>query len=747
MTNRPATVPEPVDGEHAEPPRAARRRKTRTVHDVTLIDDYAWLRDANWREAMHEPSRLAPEIRAHLDAENAYTDAWMRRCGTLRRELVAELRGRIAERDASVPVPEGPWVYYVRYRESGQHPIFCRAPRHYDGQSAPGEPLPEEQCLLDGDAEAADRPYFSLGAVHHSRDHRLLAFALDERGSEAYTLHVRPIDDEGASGEEIQPPIANTTGNLLWSTDSGTLFYTTLDDNHRPCKVWRLALGAEPETAECVYSEADPGFFVSVSTTQSERFILINAHDHATSETHFIHADTPWETPTLIAARETGVEYSVEDDGERFVILTNADGAEDFKLAWAPVATPGKAHWQTLVDHEPGRLLLDHVEFADFRVRMERADALPRIVITDKRVGDGEAASHAIAFPAEAYSLGIAPGYEHDTAALRFVYSAPDTPDETYDYDMGTQSRTLRKRREVPSGFDPSDYVVRRLFATAADGASIPITVTHRADLALDGRAPCLLHGYGAYGISEPAAFSGSRFSLVDRGFVHAIAHVRGGQERGYGWYRAGKLEHKPNTFSDFITVAETLIAQGYTRAGGIVPHGGSAGGMLVGAVLNQRPDLWGAAVADVPFVDVLNTMMDDSLPLTPPEWPEWGNPRDDADAFATIRSYCPYQNVTAQDYPALLVIAGVSDPRVTYWEPAKWVAKLRELKTDDNPLLLKTHMAAGHGGLPGRFTALEETALIFAFVLEAMGAGERMRTRTAADIAEADALKNNAVY
>ena len=721
------------------PPVAQRRPEFHTVHAVELVDDYAWLRDANWREAMHDPEQLAPEIRAYLDAENSYTDTHMAACGELRRELVAEMRARMAERDASVPTPEDDWVYYVRFRESGQHPIFCRAPRAHDGESAPGEPLPEEQILLDGDAEAEGRAYFSLGAVNHSRDHRLLAFALDERGSEAYTLHVRPITADGAAGEEVQPPIGNTTGNLLWSTDSATLFYTTLDDNHRPCKVWRLALGDHPANAECVYSEDDAGFFVSVATTQSERFILINAHDHATSETRFIDADTPWQAPTLIAAREPGLEYSIEDDGDDFVLLTNADGAEDFKLVRTPIDTPSREHWSEVVAHEPGRLLLDHVEFARFRVRMERADALPRIVITDKQTGD----THAIAFPEEAYSLGIAPGYEHDTAILRFVYSAPNTPDETYDYDMATRERTLRKRRDVPSGFEPDHYTVRRLFAVAADGASIPVTLTHRADLALDGSAPVLLHGYGAYGISEPAAFSASRFSLIDRGFVHAVAHVRGGQERGYGWYRAGKLEHKPNTFSDFIAVAEHLIDAGYTRAGKLVPHGGSAGGMLVGAVLNQRPDLWGAAIADVPFVDVLNTMMDDSLPLTPPEWPEWGNPRDDAGAFATIHGYCPYQNVSAQAYPATLVIAGVSDPRVTYWEPAKWVAKLRATKTDHNPLLLKTHMAAGHGGLPGRFTALEETALIFAFVLNALATPAAQSERAAS----ATPLSSDSVY
>ncbi|MES1950648.1 Prolyl oligopeptidase serine protease [Salinisphaera sp. S4-8] len=725
------------------PPVAARRPVSEQRHGVMLVDDYAWLRDENWREAMHDPSLLHADIAAYLAAENTYTDTYMAPLSSLRQTLVAELRGRIAERDTSVPTPDGDWFYYVRFREAGQHPIFCRAPRA-DNDARPAEaPMPEdglsgEQILLDGDAEAHGRAYFSLGEVNHSRDHRLLAFALDERGSEAYTLHVRDIQTQ----REIQPPIPNTTGNLMWSADSATLFFTTLDDNHRPCKVWRLALGDAPEHAELVYSEPDAGFFVSVDTTQSDRFILINAHDHATSETRFIDSATPWATPRLIAERVEGQEYSVEDDGDDFVLMTNADGAEDFKLVRTPIATPAREHWQTVVEHEPGRLLLDHIEFADFRVRMERADALPRIVITDKTRG----LDHAIRFDAEAYSLGIAPGYEHDTATLRFIYSAPNTPDETYDYDMATRTRQLRKRRAVPSGFQPENYVVRRLHARAADGADVPVTLIHHVDTPLDGSAPCLLHGYGAYGISEPAAFSSSRFSLIDRGFVHATAHVRGGKECGYRWYANGKLAHKPNTFSDFIAVAEHLAATGYSAAGRIVPHGGSAGGMLVGAVLNQRPDLWGAAIADVPFVDVLNTMLDETLPLTPPEWPEWGNPRDDVAAFETIRSYCPYQNVSAQAYPPILAIAGVSDPRVTYWEPAKWVAKLRAHKTDDNPLLLKTHMAAGHGGLPGRFTALEETALIYAFVLDAFDMAQSA-TDSAPDNNANTPIRANEVY
>ena len=698
-----------------QPPIAQRVADQTQIHGTTLTDDYAWLRDAHWRDAMMDPSRLDGEIRAYLDAENAYTEAMMADTTTLQAELVAEMRARMAEVDASVPTPDGPYVYYVRFREGGQHPIFCRAPRAADGSAEPGQPLTDEQILLDGDAEAEGREYFSLGAVDHSPDHAKLAFALDERGSEAYTIHVRDI----ATGDEIQPPIGNATGNVQWSADANTLFFTTLDDNHRPCRVWRLGLGAAPSEAVLVYEEPDAGFFVSIGETQSGDYLLIQAHDHATSETRFIPAASPHAEPRLIAARVPGREYSVDDDnGTHFVILTNAGDAEDFKLMRAPIAAPDYAHWEEIVAHVPGRLILDHVELARYRVRMERADALPRIVITAKQTG----AEHAIAFDDEAYSLGMSVGYEYDTATLRFLYSAPHTPDETFDYDMARGTRELRKQRQVPSGFDPAAYIVRRLTAETADGEAVPITLTYHRDTPIDGSAPCLLHGYGAYGISEAAAFSASRFSLIDRGFVHAIAHVRGGKERGYRWYADGKLDKKPNTFADYIRVAEHLCEAGFTGPGRIAAFGGSAGGMLVGAVINARPELFGAAIADVPFVDVLNTMMDDTLPLTPPEWPEWGNPRDDEAAFATIASYCPYQNVAAQDYPAILVIAGVSDPRVTYWEPAKWTAKLRATKTDANPLLLKTHMAAGHGGLPGRFAALEEMGLIFAFLLKALG-------------------------
>lgn len=688
----------------ALPPTATTRPQSRTLHGVELADAYAWLRDKNWRDAMRDPNRLAPEIRSYLDAENNYTDTMTAHLAPLQRELVAEMRGRIVEDDASVPVADGAWEYYSRFRVGGEHAVFCRRSRHADNR--------EEQILLDGDAEASGRDYWQVRAVEHSNDHQKLAYTVDESGAEVFTLHVRDI----TTGAELQAPVINTTGNVVWSADSTWMFYTTLDDNHRPCRIWRLALGAAVDSAELVYEEADPGFFVGLGETQSGDYILIDTHDHETSEVYLIDSTQPTQPPCVVATREPGVEYDVEHDkgGQQLVIHTNAEGAEDFKLVTAPLNNPGRVNWTDLVPHQPGRLILDNVELARHRVRMERVDALPRIVITAK----GDDAEHAIAFDEAAYALGSSPGLEYDTDTLRFIYTSPDRPPETYDYDLSTRERTLRKRREIPSGHDPEQYVVERLHATAADGAQVPITLLYHRDTPRDGSAPCLLYGYGAYGISESAAFSGNRLSLVDRGFIYATAHVRGGMEKGYAWYRNGKTQHKTNTFDDYAACAEHLIARRYTSAGRIAALGGSAGGMLVGAVLNRRPDLLGAAVADVPFVDVLNTMLDPELPLTPPEWPEWGNPLEDAQAFANIRSYCPYQNVVAQDYPPILAIAGVSDPRVTYWEPAKWVAKLRAHKTDSNALMLKTHMSAGHGGRPGRFEALNETALIYAFLI-----------------------------
>ncbi|NJL08387.1 MAG: S9 family peptidase, partial [Methylacidiphilales bacterium] len=470
---------------------------------------------------------------------------------------------------------------------------------------------------------------------------------------------------------------------------------------------------------ELVFEEADPGLFVGLAETQAQRLALITVGDHETSVAYALDLADPQARPRLLAPRRTGVRYSAEHHpGQQlFYILTNAGGAEDFKVVVAPEDDPAPAAWRDLVAHRPGTLILDFALFANHLVRLEREDGLPRLVVHELESG----AEHAIAFDEEAYSLSLDAGCEFDTTTVRFVYSSMTTPAETYDYDMARRSRVLRKRQEVPSGHDPAAYVTRRLHAKAPDGESVPVTLLYRAGTPLDGSAPCLLYGYGAYGISMPAGFQTARLSLVDRGFVYAIAHVRGGTEKGWRWYREGKLDRKTNTFTDFIAAAEHLIAEGFTAKGRIVAHGGSAGGLLMGAVANMAPELFAGIIAEVPFVDVLTTMLDDTLPLTPPEWPEWGNPIADAQAFATIRAYSPLDNVAARPYPAMLILSGLADPRVTYWEPAKWAAKLRAATISGQPVLLRMNMDAGHAGAAGRFDRLDEIAWAYAFALKAV--------------------------
>jgi oligopeptidase B len=702
MLERTATLP-------AEP-RAEKRPATSTHHGVTLVDDYAWLKAPNWQEVMRDPGRLDPAIRTYLVAENDYAAAAMRHTEALQATLFAEMRGRIKEDDSTVPSPDGPHAYFIRYREGGQHPVICRQPRNGGA----------EEVLLDGDALAAGKAYFQLGASQHSPDHRLLAWSADEKGSEFYTLRVRDL----ARGADRADVVYDTAGAPVWTADASAFYYVKLDANHRPSRVYRHRLGAPAADDQLIYEEPDGGFFVSIDRLQSGRFAVIAIHDHETSECRLVDLMAPDATPILVAARETSVQYDVEHHpalgGEPMLVLrTNADGAEDFKIAITPLARPGRGNWRDLVPHRPGVYRLGITLLADWLVRLEREEGLPRIVV--RSLGSGE--EHAIAFAEEAYSLGENGGYEFATNLLRFTYSSMTTPSEVWDYHLATRARVLRKRQEVPSGHDPAAYVTRRVFAPTADGETVPISILHRKDVVPDGSAPCLLYGYGAYGVAMPASFATSRLSLVDRGFVYAIAHVRGGSEKGWRWYREGKLAKKPNTFKDFIASAEFLLAHGWAAQGKIVAHGGSAGGMLMGAVANMRPDLFGGIIAEVPFVDVLNTMLDDTLPLTPPEWPEWGNPIIDAQALHTILGYSPYDNVHAQDYPALLALAGLTDPRVTYWEPAKWVAKLRSLRTGSNLIALRTNMEAGHGGAAGRFDRLKEVALGYAFAIDVTGA------------------------
>jgi len=673
---------------------------------------------------MRKPDALSRDIRDYLEAENAYTDAMMAGTTGLQDRLFQEMKARLKPDDSAVPSPDGPYEYYSRYRTGGQHPLLCRMARGGG----------EEVIILDGDAEAKGKAYWQLSASAHSPNHLLLAYAVDDKGSELATVRFRNLAD----GTELPDTIPDTRGGLAWANDSRTLFYVKLDENQRPQSVWRHELGTPVDRDVLVYEEADPGFFVGLSGTQSAKLIAVIAHDHETSEVHLIDADAPTAPMRLVEPRAAGHEYGIEHipgpggeaESGRLLILTNADGAEDFKICEVPLASPGKASWREVVPHKPGRLILELGVFAGHVARLEREDGLPRIILREHASG----AEHAIAFDEEAYSLSMSAGYEFDTTRVRFTYSSMTTPTETYDYDMATRERSLRKRQEVPSGHNPADYVTRRIFAPAPDGERVPISLLYRRGTPLDGSAPVLLYGYGAYGISMPAAFATTRLSLVDRGMIFAIAHVRGGKDRGYRWYRDGKLERKVNTFTDFIAAGRHLVATGMTREKQIVAQGGSAGGMLMGAAANMAPDLFLGIIADVPFVDVLNTMLDKDLPLTPPEYPEWGNPSDDPVAFDTIRNYSPYDNVEAKPYPHIFAYGGLTDPRVTYWEPAKWVAKLRANATGDNVILLKINMSAGHGGASGRYEGLKEVALDYAFALEVAGLGETaLKTQTAA--------------
>jgi oligopeptidase B len=687
-------------------PEVAKRPVETTQHGLTRTDNYAWLRDENWQEVLRDPSKLDDDIRAVLDAENAYYNEVTQGLDQLRKTLFEEMRARIKEDDSSVPLPDGDWKYWTKYREGGQYPVFMRAPR------AGGD----EQILFDGDAEKGDSKFFSIRGVSHSPDHKLVSYAVDRLGSEYYTISVRNIE----TGEDYADSIDSADGSgATWNADSSGFFYVERDDNQRPVRVKYHLLGADSAEDKLVYEEKDDSFFLYVSKSQSGDYIFIHAGSQITSEVRYIRADAPDVAPVLIAARDNGVEYSPEHYGDEFLIRTNADGAVDFKIVKAPIADPGRENWQDWIAHEAGSYIVDFTPFKDYFIRVVRSDALPRIVVSTY---DGE--EREVAFDEAAYAIGVNPGYEFDTKTLRFSYESPSTPEQTYDYDMQTRTRTLLKTQEVPSGHDPSLYVVERINAPAPDGAQIPVMVLRLKSTPKDGSAPVLLYGYGSYGVTIPDSFSTNILPLVDRGVIYALAHMRGGAAKGRQWYLDGKLDKKMNTFTDFAAAADALIADGYTSPKRIVIYGGSAGGLLVGATVNLRPELFAGVIGAVPFVDVINTISDGELPLTPPEWEEWGNPITSKEQYEWIAAYSPYDNIQEADYPPIMATAGLADYRVTYWEPAKWVARLRD-EARGGPFVLRTNMGAGHGGSAARFERLEERAHLYAFALKALGMEE----------------------
>ncbi|CAN1213205.1 S9 family peptidase [Tumidithrix helvetica PCC 7403] len=673
-------------------PIAAKNHHEFEIHGDKITDDYAWLRD-----------KENPEVIAYLNAENDFTEATLAPYTELREQLFQELKSRIKEDDNTVPAKSGNYYYYSKVVAGKQYRVYCR--KHNSLTN-------DEELLLDTNQLAEGESYFSLGAFDISPNHQLLAYSTDTDGSEEYLLQFKNLE----TGELLGDRIPNTYYSSAWANDNQTLYYTVLDENSRPYRLYRHHLGQPVEQDELLYEELDPQFFVGCSKSRDDRYIFLEMDGKITSEAYFLDANDPQAQFTLIEKRQKGIEYSVTHHQGNFYILTN-DCATNFRIVKTPVSQPQKQHWQDFIPHNPDCYLEGIEEFKDFLVIYERIQGLERIKILS--LLDHQA--HYIEFDDPTYAIGGSSNYEFDTHVFRFAYTSMVQPLSVYDYDMRSRTKTILKQEEVPGGYDSSLYTSERIFATSHDGAQVPISLVYRKGLERDGSHPLYLYGYGSYGASMSAYFSANRLSLLDRGFVFAIAHIRGGSEMGRQWYEDGKFLKKKNTFYDFVACAEHLAQEKYTSKGNIAISGGSAGGLLIGATINLKPDLFKAAVADVPFVDVLNTMLDESLPLTQLEYDEWGNPNQ-YEYYQYIRSYSPYDNVQSKAYPNLLVTGGLNDPRVTYWEPAKWTAKLRTLKQDTNWLLLKTNMDAGHGGASGRYESLKEVALEFTFILAVFG-------------------------
>ena len=698
------TTPSPVSW-----PIAAKKPHVETHHGIELSDDYAWLRDPGYPEVKD------PEVLAHLAAENAWFEARMAPHKSRIDALFTEMRGRIKEADSSVPQKDGDFLYWIEFEQGAEYKKWWRRP-------VTGG---EDQLILDEVALAEGLEYFRLGAIAVSPSGRFMAYSTDRDGSERYTIRFKDLSGitapadaiPGASGKWGDSEVEGTIGNVVWSANESAVLYSLCDENwrHRTIKLHRI--GSDPAGDVTIYDEPDEGWSCGVALGAQERWIVIQTGDHDSSEVRLIPAADPLATPILVKPRQPGVEYEVDLRDEVLFIHTN-DAHENFRLATAPLSNPGT--WTTLIEGSDAFYLTGFELFRDFYVVEGRVRGLDRIEV---RFYDDPDRVEPIEFREASFSAGLGENSEWAMDTLRLSYESMVRPASVLDYDVAARTFETLKVQEIPSGYDADLYTTERLELTARDGTAIPVSIVQRKDRAAGG--PLHLYGYGAYGIAVDPGFSTTRLSLIDRGFAYAIAHIRGGDDLGRAWYKAGKLERRTNTFTDFVDVAKGLIERGYTAAGRISISGGSAGGELMGAVINSDPGLWGAVAAHVPFVDVLNTMLDGTLPLTPGEWPEWGNPIEDKAAFELIRSYSPYDQVQRQAYPPMLVTAGLNDPRVTYWEPAKWVAKLRELKTDDNELLYKTNMGAGHGGKSGRFEGLKETAEEFAFILWQLGVDE----------------------
>jgi len=678
------------------PPRAETRPHAFTTHGITIEDPWAWLKDPNY------PDVEDKDVLAYLDAENAYFESMMAPHQPLIETLYEEMKARIKEDDSSVPQKDGDWLYWTAFETGGQYRKWWRKP-------VAGGP---DELILDEPALAEGKEYFRLGAFSVSNDGTLLAYAIDDNGSERFEARVKVI----ATGEHLPDVIPGTLSELVWTGDDAGFLYGVANDQWRTDNARFHRLGSPIESDVELFKEADEGFRVGVSELSSRKWLVIATGDHVTSEVYLLPTNDPLATPLLVAPRLTGREYDVEEHDGTLYIHTN-DVDPMWRLCTASLDAP--AEWKELIGSSEHFYMTGVECYADFFVVEGREDGLDTIAIHRY---DSAVPPQRIVFPETSYAAGLGDNPEYDQSILRLGYESMVTPGTVYDYDVATGEMVVKKVQEIPSGYDSGKYRTERLKITARDGTEVPVSIVYPKDFRKDGSGPLYLYSYGAYGHAIPPGFSTGRLSLLDRGFAFAIAHIRGGDDLGQQWYHDGKLDKRTNTFNDFVDVARGLIAGGWTSEGRIAIAGASAGGELMGAVVNSDPELWGAVVAGVPFVDVLNTMLDPDLPLTPGEWPEWGNPIEDKAAFELIRSYSPYDQVSAHDYPPLFISGGLNDPRVTYWEPAKWAAKLRATKTDNKVLLLKTNMGAGHGGKSGRFESLREAAEEHAFVLWQLG-------------------------
>jgi oligopeptidase B len=676
---------------------APQKPHSSTWHGIRLDDPWFWLKDPGY------PNVTDPEILGYLEAENRWFETAMAPLDGLKARLFEELKGRVQPDDSSVPVPEGGFEYWWQFEPGDQYRSWMRRPR--GGGAA--------ELVLSEPALAEGHDYFRLGAQAISPDGRLIAYSTDTDGSERFTIRIRDI----ASGTDIETLAGASVGALVWSADSRAIAWTEVNENWRRFRARLHLLGGTGEDAILYEEERDKGFGIGLSRSQDGRWLIITSADHVTSEVRLVPTADPLAEPLLVRERVAGVAYDVDVRGETLFIRTN-DTHVNFRVATAQLASPG--NWETLIAGSDRDYITGITAFASYLAIEGRRDGLDRIVL---RRDDGS--ETVVPFDEAAYTASLGSNREPDAPLLRLSYASMVTPATVFDFDVATGRLLTRKVQQIPSGYDPALYESQRLFITARDGVRVPVAIVYRKGMKPDGTGRLHLYGYGAYGIPMLPGFSANRLSLLDRGVAFAIAQIRGGDDLGYQWYLDGKLEKRANTFNDFVDVARGLVAAGWAAPGAISASGGSAGGELMGAVINQAPELFRAVVAHVPFVDVLNTMLDDTLPLTPGEWPEWGNPIASRADFELIRSYSPYDQVRAQAYPPLMVTAGLNDPRVTYWEPAKWVAKLRTLKTDGNPLIFKTNMGAGHGGKSGRFAALEELAEEYAFILGQFGIRE----------------------